>query len=414
MKSKKSKDKRTTSDLTGLFLDNYPSNSRFAEAFRTLRTNVQFSFIENDFHSLLITSSAQGEGKTSTVANFAYSMAKTGKTVLMIDADLRKPFLSRLVTSHSSQGLSGILSSVFATEVGKGAIADFSVSDLYRLITMQKKTGVLHLSEGAEKIDLIFQQGILSDLEFPTRPEEKKLASLLIKNEMLKSEYIKQAVNRQKVTGQKLGFTLINMGLLKREEVEGLLNIQMMDGLRTALQFKTGEFHFEELGRSEFKIASFDPVDFQKLYNQLVIGEEDLRYINGKIDASILKTSAENLSLLPSGALPPNPSELLGSERTSFLLSLLKKRFDLLVIDSPPILPASDALMLAPQTDGVVFMTKAGHINRDMVRKALDALNVAKANVVGIVLNQVDTKRGGYYYYRYYHKYYSKYYGEAA
>jgi Mrp family chromosome partitioning ATPase len=86
--------------------------------------------------------------------------------------------------------------------------------------------------------------------------------------------------------------------------------------------------------------------------------------------------------------------------------------FDVLVIDSPPILPASDALILAPNTDGVLLVIKAGELNRDMVGRAIEQLRNTKANLLGVVLNYVDTKREGYY--KYYYKYYSKYYGEDA
>ena len=94
----------------------------------------------------------------------------------------------------------------------------------------------------------------------------------------------------------------------------------------------------------------------------------------------------------------------------SFLISNLKKRYDVLVLDSPPILPTSDALILGPYTDGVVFVVKSGHMDRAMIKRALDQLHTAKANVLGVVLGQVDLKREGYY--KYYDKYYSTYYGE--
>ncbi|MBW2175277.1 MAG: hypothetical protein JRF64_11970 [Deltaproteobacteria bacterium] len=88
--------------LTDLFLNHYPASSRFAESYRTLRTNIHFSFMEKAFRSLLVTSAGAQEGKTSTVANLAYTMAQAGKTVLMIDADLRKPMLSNLLPSKNS------------------------------------------------------------------------------------------------------------------------------------------------------------------------------------------------------------------------------------------------------------------------------------------------------------------------
>ena len=90
----------------------------------------------------------------------------------------------------------------------------------------------------------------------------------------------------------------------------------------------------------------------------------------------------------------------------SFLLSFFKRRFDVLIIDSSSILPASDALILAPQTDGVVLIIKAGMTNRELIKKTVEKLRMAKANLIGVVLNQVDFKREGYY------KYDSTYYRE--
>ena len=88
--------KRHKNDISGMesLLVNYSSKSRYAESYRTLRTNIHFSMMEKGLHSLIITSSLPGEGKTNTVANLAYTIAQTGKSVLMVDADLRKPGLS--------------------------------------------------------------------------------------------------------------------------------------------------------------------------------------------------------------------------------------------------------------------------------------------------------------------------------
>ena len=394
-----------------LFLDNYPANSRFAEAYRTLRTNIHFSFIEKDFQSLLVTSAGEKEGKTSTVANLAYTMAQTGKSVLMIDADMRKPSLSRLIPSNESPGLTGLLSDIFDTDIQSGSLNQYGIHDLFRLLSLTKKTGLLHLSEGTEKIDIFFSQGEIVDLNWPTRPDEKKLSTTLIQNNLLTEEQISRAFIQQKDTGQKLGFILISMGMLNKDDLTGFLTIHMMEGLRTALQFKTGDFSFKKFPESDFEEASFDPVDFHKIYKQVVIGEEVLPYLQKKINSAIVKTSTDNLFLLPSGNLPPNPSELLSSERMSFLISNLKKRFDVLIIDSPPILPASDAILLAPHTDGVVLVVKSGLVNRELVERVVEQLQTTQANLLGIVLNQVDMKKEGYY--KYYHKYYSEYYGES-
>jgi len=406
--------KRTVSKkLDGFFkvlLNKYPADTRFAEAYRTLRTNIHFSFMERDFQSLLVTSAGEGEGKTSTVANLAYTIAQTGRSVLMIDADMRKPTLSRLIHSNESPGLTGLLTDVFGTDIQSGSLKNFGIHDLLQLTALKKRTGLLHLSNGFEKVEFFFLKGEIVDLNWLTRPGRKKLGTVLIKNNLLTTEQAKQAAIRQKDTGQKLGFILISMGFVNEDDLMGFLTIHMIECLRTALHFKSGEFSFKEFPESDFERASFDPIDFNKIYKQALVGEEAFLYLQKKINSAILTTETNNLFLLPVGNLPPNPSELLGSERMSFLISNLKKRFDVLVIDSPPILPTSDVLLLGPYTDGVVFVVKSGHINRGMIKRALDQLHTAKANVLGVVLGQVDLKREGYY--KYYDKYYSKYYGE--
>jgi Mrp family chromosome partitioning ATPase len=91
------------------------------------------------------------------------------------------------------------------------------------------------------------------------------------------------------------------------------------------------------------------------------------------------------------------------------LISLLKRQFDILIIDTPPILPASDAMILAPLTDGILLVVKSGHLKRELIKKAVTQVKKTQANLIGVVLNQVDVKRARYYS----GKYYATYYGEG-
>ncbi len=412
MKSKKKSGDHNTSPLTQTFLENYTSKSRFAEAFRTLLTNVQFSFLEREFKTILVTSTGPGEGKTTTVVNLAYTMAKAGDSVLMVDADLRKPTLSKLAAGNHSMGLSGLVSRLFSTNVGKGSLEKLGVSDLIRLLTLQKKSGLLHLEDGRDVVEVRFGKGRITGVAWLTRPNEKKLASVLVRGGLITKEQAAQAIKRQKDTGQMLGFILINMGLIPEDKLKGPLTIHMIEGLRTALQMKKGQFRFEELQESENEADSFDPVDFDQVYHRALIGKERIPFLRGVIDEAIVRTKTENLFLLPSGRLTPNPLEMMGSNRLAFLIAQLKKTFDCLIIDTPPVLPASDALVLTPSMDGVVLVVRAGLVNRELVQNAVNQLKTAKANLLGVVLNRVDFKKEGYY--KYYHKYYSGYYGEGA
>ncbi len=408
---KHKKESQTRSErLLDLFLKDYPNSSRFAEAFRTLRTNVHFSFMDKAFRSILITSAGEKEGKTSTAANLAYTLAQAGKSVLMIDADLRKPMLGKLIHSQESQGLTGLLSNLFGITIENGSLADYGTGDLVNLLSLQKKTGLLYLFDGKDRMNFYFLHGELVHIKWVTRPENKSLANFLVESRLLAREDAETAVNRQRDTGQNLDSILINMGFLKKEELKGPLNIYMTESIRIATQMKTGEFYFKELPESDLDRFSSDLINIQQIYREAVVGEEKLPFLDQEINSAILEVS-EGLFLLQSGNLPPNPSELLGSERMSFLLSYLEKKFDVMIIDTPPILPASDALLLAPQLDGVVLLVKAGLMDRELVKKAIEQLQVAKANLLGVVLNQIDIKREGYY--KYYKKYYAGYYGES-
>ena len=223
--------------LNALFLNKYPMNSGFAESFRTLRTNLQFSFTNSQLRSLLVTSASEAEGKTSTVANLAFTMAKADKAVLMIDADLRKPMLSGLIPAQTNTGLTGLLSDAFSADVESGSLEKFSVSDLFWLLSFQTKTGRLHLEEGGEEIDVYFLRGEMVDLDWLTRPTEKSLAAVLVREKLITEALAKQALARKRETGQKLGITLINMGLVNEESLVGFITHQMAEGLRMALQF---------------------------------------------------------------------------------------------------------------------------------------------------------------------------------
>jgi hypothetical protein len=162
------------------------------------------------------------------------------------------------------------------------------------------------------------------------------LATVLVKSKVITEEQARQALKQQKAVGQKLGYVLLQNGFVNQENLEGPLTVHIMEGFRKVLGFTTGTFKFSEYAESEFEPSAFSPVDFDKMYKQLIIGEEPIGFLRQTINQAIVKTPIPNLYLLPCGRIPPNPSELLSSERMSFLLSLLQKKFDLLVIDTPP------------------------------------------------------------------------------
>ncbi len=115
-----------------------------------------------------------------------------------------------------------------------------------------------------------------------------------------------------------------------------------------------------------------------------------------------------NLSLLVCGPVPPNPAELVGSERMKDLLRTLSERYDHILIDSPPIMHVTDPVILSTLVDGVILVVYGGKSKRDILRRARQELAAVGARTLGVVLNNLDLKREGYddyYYYRYYYSY---------
>jgi len=211
-----------------------------AEAYRTLRTSIQFAGLDHKCRTVVVASTSPGEGKSTTVANFGVVMAQAGSRVCIVDSDLRRPTLHRIFGLGNARGLSTAL----------------------------------------------------------------------------------------------------------------------LDGLP-----------FGEVAQP---------------------------------------TAVPNLYVLTSGPLPPNPAELVGAHRMQEFLEAATTDFDMILLDSPPIVSVSDALALAAVVDGVILVVRAGAIPQDVVRRAAGQIEAVKGRILGVLMNSVNLKRDGYYYdyYRYYHSYY--------
>ncbi|WP_078433465.1 CpsD/CapB family tyrosine-protein kinase [Metabacillus halosaccharovorans] len=205
--------------------------SPIAEQFRTIRTNIQFSNVDEELQTMIVTSSGPAEGKSTTTANLAVVFAQQGKKVLLIDSDLRKPTVHYTFRKENHIGLSNVLT-------------------------------------------------------------------------------------RQST-----------------------------------------------------------------------------------LEEAVTTTEQENLWVLPSGPIPPNPSELLGSRGMQMLIEHAKNEYDVIVLDTPPVLAVTDAQVLANLADGVVLVVSSGKTEIDAAKKAKELLESAKAKILGVVLNNKKVQDSQYYYY---------------
>lgn len=214
--------------------------SPVAEAYRTLRTNLQFTSVDRPLHTILVTSPLPHEGKSTVAVNLATVLAQNGRRVLLIDADLRRPVLHKRLQLANRCGLS----------------------------------------------------------ELFVQPE-----------------------------------------------------LQLGDAVRS--------------------------------------------------------TEIKNVSVITSGSVPPNPSELVGSEKMAEILRHAQHDADIVIIDAPPLIPVTDAAVLGQRVDGVLLVVRAGQTKLAAAKHAAEQLQHVQANIVGTVLNDIPTGRGRYgYRYRRYHKYY--------
>lgn len=241
-------DKRDRSkEDTGAGLVAYTQpKSAAAEAYRTLRTNIQFASPDNPVHTLLATSTSPDDGKSTTIANLAITFAASGFPTVLVDADLRRPHLHKIFGLSNDTGLTTL------------------VAELARAASISGGIG----STGEPRV------------HHPLQP-----------------------------------------------------------------------------------------------------------------------TQVENLHVMTSGPIPPNPAEILGSQRMNEVLAMLRDSAEYVLIDTPPIIAVTDAAVLAPRVDGVLLVINAGKTRRDLAVKARDMLQQVNANLLGVVLNNATLDKSAYAYY---------------
>lgn len=173
--------------------------------------------------------------------------------------------------------------------------------------------------------------------------------------------------------------------------------------------------------------------NIHKIFNlKLSPGLSEILQGENRIEPLIQATSIKNLNVITSGDIPENPSELLSSRRIKMMIEVLKKKFDYILVDSPPIMVVTDPVILANEIDDVLLVIKKGEISRKIIEKALEHMSFAdqktedihkekaflynrvnmdfSSKIIGAVLNQIDYKQD--YYYHQYHRYYKDYYSE--
>ena len=116
------------------------------------------------------------------------------------------------------------------------------------------------------------------------------------------------------------------------------------------------------------------------------------------LDEVIKRTQFKKLELVTCGTIPLNPAELLGSSAMDDLITEMKSRYDIIIIDAPPILLVADAQILSNKCDGTILVVSSGKTEKNNAKRAKGLLETSKANVLGVILNNYKLEKGDYYY----------------
>jgi capsular exopolysaccharide synthesis family protein len=152
--------------------------------------------------------------------------------------------------------------------------------------------------------------------------------------------------------------------------------------------------------------------DLRKPRQHKIFGIKNLNgltnYLASRLELKelIKPTYIPSLFLVNAGPVPPNPSELLGSDKMASFLDMMRKYFDYVLIDTPPLLAVTDS-MIIPKTDGVVLIVWAGRTSREALMRAREELGLMKIKTLGVILNHLDISKHDYYYRHHYYHYYS-------
>ncbi|MEC4685101.1 MAG: polysaccharide biosynthesis tyrosine autokinase [Nitrospirota bacterium] len=227
-----------------------------------------------------------------------------------------------------------------------------------------------------------------------------------------------------------------NSGLITLDSTKSIV-AESFRSLRTNLQFAVLEkrgrvFHFTSPMQNEGKttITANLGITLALMGSRTLIIDLDLRkprmhhifdisrepgithLLAGKSDLKeiIRPTATEHLYVIPAGIIPPNPSELLSQQDLSDFLDKIKNEFDYILIDSPPVLPVTDSLLLGRLADTSFIVIKLGGTSFPAVEQAIKQLRSVNVNVAGAIINKIKLSSG----YGYYHNYYHYYYGEES
>lgn len=358
--------------------------------------------------TLLIESALPGDGKSTVVAKSAVSLARGGLRVVMVDADHQRSTLHSMfeITDSGNIGLLNTMKGIISMNLQSGDLEECSMDDLFFLISLKNQNGQLVVKNDTQTMAAIFKDGQLFHLLNRDAPAANRLGTMLLRAGLITDDQLEDALERSQRTEQPLGYILVNLGYINQDQLQGPVKLQMEERLQMLFSWKQGTFTFEP--------GSLDPYEDKKIYFQedytpviSRLGRRlESRFLASEILSNVKSLDEPNLSIIPSGR--ENGKKVESQVYYALfekILDILKQRYDVVLIDAPPLLFMGGIVKpLLHIVDGVIFVVKSGKVSVKQVNEAKSILSESGINVIGTILNQVKPGKDNYGYYNNYYK----------
>jgi Mrp family chromosome partitioning ATPase len=348
---------------------------------------------------LFIQSATSGEGKTTVLANSALKLARNGIRVLMIDADSFNPSLHNMFNVKNKGGLIDIMAGILSQRLSRGKLETYSVDDLFFLVSLQKLSGTLTITNNSQTTTSQFENGRLLHIQALNGSSSNRLGTMLVRRGLLSESQLGDALSHHELTRQPLGYILINAGYLTQEQLQGPLRLQTEENLQKLFSWKNGTFVFTP---ESIKPYQDEKIYFGEDYTPIIhrLGRlAGSRFLESEVFSQIHPVYETNVSLLPSGTASIKPHGPVYMTLFAKFLDIVKRYFDIILIDTPPVLEMPDVAPLSSLGEGAVFVVKAGNLSFKITNEAVTALKEANVNILGAVLNQVKLEKKDYFKY---------------
>jgi hypothetical protein len=141
-----------------------------------------------------------------------------------------------------------------------GTLKDFALPDIFQLIGMQRKTGLLTLESDRETVTVVFEQGMVVHADSTVRRLDDLLGNVLVRQGKMRKDVLEEALSKQKVSMQRLGFILVNQGYISRDDLKGALSEQVQQIVFRVFRWKSGRYHFDPAAEADYDRENVQPV----------------------------------------------------------------------------------------------------------------------------------------------------------